>query len=187
MLQNPGGLTNPEKILLQIGLKEGITVADFGCGHGYFTIPAGKMIGKEGKIYAVDVLAECLEAVHSSARLEGVINVLTMRGNLEVLGGSGIKDEIVDLVLLHNILFQSQKKADIMKESGRVLKSGGNLVVIDWLPLLDATGESTVFGPQGGWRLSVEEAKKIAREEGLTFSRSLDAGEYQYGLVFVKP
>ncbi len=162
-------------------------MADFGCGHGYFTIPAGKIIGGEGKIYAVDILAECLEAVHSSARLEGVINILTMRGNLETLGGSGIKDGVVDLVLLHNVLFQSQKKTDILREASRVLKSGGSLVVIDWLPPLDATSGSPTFGPQGGWRISAEEAKKITQEEGLTFERSLDTGEYHYGLIFIKP
>jgi len=183
MLQGAGSLASPEKMLSQIGLKEGITVADFGCGHGFFTIPAGKIIGKEGKIYAIDVLAECLEAVHSRARLEGIVNILTTRGNLEVPGGSGIKDGVADLVLLHNVLFQSQKKADILKEVVRVLKLNGSLVVIDWLPAPDAT---SAFGPQGGWRLSVEEAKKIAQEEGLAFNRSLDAGEYQYGLVFIK-
>ena len=182
-----GGFINPEKILLQIGLKEGITVADFGCGHGYFTLPAGKIIGGEGKVYAVDVLAECLEAIHSRAKLEGVINILTMRGNLETPGGSGIKDGVVDLALLHNVLFQSRKKADILKEADRVLKSGGSLVVIDWLPALDTTGGSSAFGPQDGWRLSAEEAKKITQEEGFSFDRSLDAGEYHYGLIFIKP
>jgi len=181
-----GGFMNPEKILLQIGLKEGITVADFGCGHGYFTIPAGKIIGGEGKVYAVDVLTECLEAIHSRAKLEGVINILTMRGNLEKLGGSGIKDGVVDLVLLHNVLFQSEKKADILKEADRVLKSGGNLVVIDWLPIAESTGGTSFFGPQEGWRISAEEAKKITQEEGLAFDRSLDAGEYHYGLIFIK-
>jgi len=186
LIQGTGGFINPEKILLQIGLKEGITVADFGCGHGYFTIPAGKIIGKEGKIYAVDVLAECLEAVHSSARLENVVNILTMRGNLESFGGSGIKDGIVDLVLLHNVLFQSQKKTDILKESKRVLRSGGSLVVIDWLPALDTIGGSSSFGPQGGWRISAQEAKKITQEEGLVFNQNLDAGEYHYGLIFIK-
>jgi len=186
-MNGTGGFISPEKILLQIGLKEGTTIADFGCGHGYFTIPAGKIIGKEGKIYAVDVLTECLEAVHSSARLEGVVNILTMRGNLESFGGSGIKDEIVDLVLLHNVLFQSQKKSDIIKESKRVLKSSGILVVIDWLPVLEATGERVSFGLQGGWRISAEEAKKITQEEGFVFDRSLDAGEYHYGLIFTKP
>lgn len=186
-MQGTGGFMNPEKILLQIGLKEGITVADFGCGHGYFTIPAGKIVGGEGKVYAVDVLTECLESIHSRAKLEGVINILTMRGNLEILGGSGIKDGIVDLALLHNVLFQSQKKADIIKESSRVLKSGGSLVVIDWLPIVDSVGGNSFSGPPGGWRISSEEAKKITQEEGLSFSRSLDVGEYHYGLMFIKP
>jgi len=186
IMDGTGGFINPEKILLQVGLKEGTTLADFGCGHGYFTVPAGKIIGKEGKIYAVDILGESLEAVDSRARLEGVVNILTKRGNLEVLGGSGVKDEAVDVVLLHNVLFQSQKKSDILKEASRVLKPSGTLVVIDWLPVFEATGESAVFGPQGGWRISAQEAKRLVGEEGFSFDRSMDAGEYHYGLIFTK-
>lgn len=185
-MNGTGGFINPEKILLQVGLKEGITLADFGCGHGYFTVPAGKIIGKEGKVYAVDILGESLEAVDSRARLEGIVNILTKRGNLEILGGSGIKDGIVDVVLLHNVLFQSQKKLDILKEAGRILKTGGTLVLIDWLPVLEATGESAAFGPQGGWRISVQDAKDLAKEEGFIFDRSMDAGEYHYGLIFTR-
>jgi SAM-dependent methyltransferase len=105
---------------------------------------------------------------------------------LESPGGSGIKDGVVDLVLLHNVLFQSQKKADIIKEAGRVLKTGGTLVLIDWLLTIEAGGNS-FSGPQGGWRISADDAKKIAQAEGLSFQRSLDAGESHYGLIFVKP
>jgi len=89
--------------------------------------------------------------------------------------------------LLHNVLFQSQKKADILKEAKRVLKPDGRLVAIDWSPIVDVAGGKFAFGPQGGWRIPAEEAKRITQEQGLTFERSLDAGEYHYGLIFIKP
>ena len=176
-----GGFINPKKILENIGLAAGMFVADFGCGHGYFALPAAKIAGEQGKIFAVDVLAEALEAVKSQAQLQGALNIEVMRGDLEVTGGSKIGTEAVDMVLLHNVLFQSQKKMEILREAKRVLKAGGRLELIEWRP------EKNTFGPKEGWRLAVPEAKKLAGDEGFNFEREFDAGEYHFGLIFVKP
>ena len=175
-----GGFINPQKVIEQIGLKEGMKVADFGCGHGYFTIPVAKLVGSEGKVYAIDVLLEALEAVRSRAQLEGAANIETVRGNLEIAGGSGLPDNSVDFVLLHNVLFQAQKKSEIIKEAKRVLKLGGIFALVDWQKELAA------IGPESGWRLSFDEARALAQEERFVFNRSFDAGQYHFGLIFVK-
>ena len=48
-------LRNPHKLLKAAELKPGQKVLEVGCGPGFFTIPAAKLVGKEGFIYAVDV------------------------------------------------------------------------------------------------------------------------------------
>jgi ubiquinone/menaquinone biosynthesis C-methylase UbiE len=47
-------LQNPQKILKPF-IKEGMTVADLGCGPGFFTIEMAKMVGNNGKVTAVDL------------------------------------------------------------------------------------------------------------------------------------
>ena len=54
----------PEQTLLSLGLKEGDIMADIGCGIGYFAVPASKIVGKSGKVFAMDILPEMLEEVH---------------------------------------------------------------------------------------------------------------------------
>lgn len=183
-----GGFINPEKVLAQLDIKEGMKIADFGCGHGYFSLPVAKIVKNNGHVWAIDVLNDSLEYVRSMAQSENISNIETIRGNLETVGGSKIADNAADRVLLHNILFQSQKKIDIIKEAKRVLKSGGFLEVMDWLPVSSNQGESkkATFGPQEGWRISAEEARRLAETEGFSFYKNFDAGEYHYGLIFIK-
>lgn len=180
-MNGTGGFISPQKVIDQIGLKKNMKVADFGCGHGYFTLPVARLVGGDGKVYAVDILTEALDAVRSSIKMAGISNVDTLRGNLEMVGGSGLPEGSVDLVLLHNVLFQSQKKPEIVREVKRVLKLGGTFALVDWRKDISS------IGPPGGWRLSFDEAKNLAQEEGFVFNRVFDAGEYHFGLIFVKP
>ena len=44
-------------------VKQGFTVIDIGPGMGYFTIPLLKLVGKDGKVIAVDIQEKMLAAI----------------------------------------------------------------------------------------------------------------------------
>jgi tRNA A58 N-methylase Trm61 len=56
---------DPARIISQIDISLGATVADFGCGSGYFSFEFSKAVGPDGKVYALDILPQALEAVPS--------------------------------------------------------------------------------------------------------------------------
>lgn len=175
-----GGFLRPEEILRSnIVIRQGWIIADLGCGSGYFTIPLARAVGNQGKIYAVDVLSSALESVRSRAKLEGIFNIETIRANAEADGGTTIKDGLCDLVILSNILFQSGKKMDIMKEASRIIKSGGSLVIVEW-------NQNISFGPPANQRVKESYLRKMAMDLNLDFMKAFDAGTYHYGLVFSK-
>ena len=178
MPEGTGGFSQPGTILEQLDINDNMIVADFGCGHGYFTLPLSVLVS-QGKVYALDVVEEALEAVRSQAQLEGAINIETIRCNLEILGGSKLTQDSIDLVILANILFLSQKKSAILKEAKRVLKIGGQIVLIEWI-----TG--SVLAPKQGWFISKEEARKLVEAEGLTLDKELPMDNQHYGMVFSK-
>lgn len=177
-MKEVNGLLGPKAILEQLDLRDNMQIADFGCGNGYFSIPMAKII-PQGKVYALDVVEETLEAVNSQAKLEKITNIVTARCNLEILGSSKLKDESIDFVLMRNILFQSKKKSEIIKEAERVLKKEGQLVLIEWIP-----GSS--LAPNHGWFISKEEIQKLIEIEGLSLDRELELDHQHYGLVFKK-
>ncbi len=123
---------NVQRVVDGLGISEGMRIADFGCGSGMFTIALAKKTGKDGRVLALDVQEPPLETVREKAKSEGLANIDTIRSNLEVVGGSSIPNGSQDMVLMANILFQSTKKAEILKEAHRVLKEGGILVMIEW-------------------------------------------------------
>lgn len=175
-----GGFLHPEKITGEFGVREGMSVAHFGSGAGYFTIILGRMVGESGKLYALDIQETALDNVRVKAKALGLENIETIRANLEVMGSSGLPDDSQDMVLLANILFQSDKKAEIIREAKRVLKGLGRLVLIDWK--LGSGG----FGPPDERRTDEIAMRSLVTGEGLTFEKSIDAGQFHYGMSFKK-
>lgn len=172
---------NPNKIVPRFGLKEGMHVADFGVGSGFFTVIMAKAVGEKGSVTALDVLEPALEIVRHKAELEGLENINFIRANLEAERGSKLEDNSQDFVLLANILFQSQQKDDIIKEALRVAKSGRNIVIIDWKKRVGGLG-----GPPEEFRTDPGGMKAIAENSGLKFVNEFDTGQYHFGLTFIK-
>jgi ubiquinone/menaquinone biosynthesis C-methylase UbiE len=172
------GFVNPEEVLSQLELQKEMIAADFGSGSGGWVIPLAKKL-EDGKVCAIDVLEEPLSALKSKAKIEKISNIETIRANIEAKEGSGLKENLLDLVLMTNILFEVENKKAIFDEAKRVLKKNGKILVVDWKP------ESAV-GPKEK-RISPEELKKVAKNAGLTLEKDFQAGDYHYGLVFTKP
>lgn len=171
------GFLNPIEVLKHLKLHKDMTVVDFGCGSGGWSIPLAKKL-EDGLVYAIDILEEPLSALKSRAALEKVSNIRTIRANVEDKAGSTLSVESVDLVLMTNLLFQIEKKKEVFAEAKRILKNGGKILVVDWKP-------DSPQGPEKG-RISEKEVKKIAEEFGFELEKEFEAGIYHYGLIFEK-
>ena len=171
---------DPAKILSQIGVSPGAIVADFGCGSGYFSFEFAKAVGPEGKVYALDILPQALEAVSSQSKLMGVHNIVTKRANLEREGGSALGLASVDWVVLKDMLFQNEHKNIIIAEMARVLKPGGHAVVMEWNP------KASAIGPDKKLRIDPEELKTLLLAAGLSLEKSFPAGGYHYAFLMKK-
>lgn len=175
-----GGFLNPGLIVNEFGIMPGMSVADFGSGAGYFTILMAERVGKEGRVYALDIMESALDSVREKAKAAGLENIEVIRTNLEVAGSSGLSDQSQDMVLLANILFQSDKKSEIIKEAKRSLKDNGSLIIIDWKK--GAGG----FGPPDSLRTDETAMRSLATGEGLIFDGVFNAGQFHFGMIFRK-
>ena len=111
--------------LKSVGLKDGMTVLDFGCGAGDYTVVAAKLVGKSGKVYALDVDEAILEQVKVKLKREGLQNVTIICGDEEI----ALADESMDVILLYDVIHLVKGKEDLIKRLHRMLKPNGILSV----------------------------------------------------------
>ena len=161
----------PEKLLRELGLSEGMTIADIGCGPGFFTIPAAQIVGPTGVTLAADIQGEMLSAVRSRALEHGLSNVRIVKTNDRDIP---IPPGTCDFALLAFTLHEIEHRASFLHRAARALKPGGRLIALEWDKV-----EGPVGPPQED-RISPEELMADAQAAGLRMvdERSLTADQY---------
>lgn len=170
--------SDPTKNLEQFGLRVGQTVADLGSGSGHYTIASAKIVGEDGKVYAVDIQKDILARVKNDANKIGLFNVEVVWGDIEKEKGVGLKDHAVDAVIISNLMFQISDKEAVAREASRILKPGGKLLMVDWS---DAFGG---LGPIEGAIFPREQAVALFGNSGFSVDKDIDAGAHHYGIIF---
>ena len=168
-------------ILHKIAVKEGDHIAELGCGHfGYFVFPVAKLLGKNGILYAVDILPGVLDEIKKRAHTENLPQIRTIWSNLEIFKGTKIESSSLDTALLINTLNQSEKKTEIIREAVRLMKQGGKILIVDWKK------DALLFGPKLENRLNISALKQAAPKLSLTIIEEFEVGEKFHALLLKK-
>jgi len=113
------------EILEKAGIKRGKTVLDFGCGSGTYTIPAAKIVGEKGIVYALDKDKKVLDKLTQKAESVGLRNI--KRTDTSSKLKIPLHDESVDIVLLYDVFHsyyfsQVADRRKLLEEVRRVSK-----------------------------------------------------------------
>lgn len=115
---------NPRaNILKEVGIKQGFKVLDFGCGPGGYVLPASKLVGETGKVYALDITPLAIKMVRHIVEKNGLKNVETILSDC----ATGLPSESLDVALLYDVFHGLENKEAVLKELHRVLKKDGLL------------------------------------------------------------
>jgi ubiquinone/menaquinone biosynthesis C-methylase UbiE len=121
----------PMKILQGAEIHPGQKVLEIGCGTGFFTITAAKLIGDQGCLVAMDVLSESVELVSKKVQNANLKNVRVVKGDAM---DTGLDAESFNMVLLFGVIPAPMLPLKrLLTEMHRVLKREGRLAV--WPPI----------------------------------------------------
>jgi len=135
---------NPDVIWEKAGLNSPQVLIDIGAGTGFFALLFSKKMGK-GKIYACDISEEMLAWMNNNLPLESkrIVIPVKMEENSVPLS-----DGTADLVYMINLHHELEEPLRVLKESHRLIRKGGKLMIIDWKK------EETPEGPPLGLRVT---------------------------------
>ncbi len=168
--------TDPLKNLKAFGLKEDDVVADLGAGTGFYAVAAGHMV-KRGKVYAIEVQKDFLMTIKDKVKEAHLSNVEIIWGDISKIGGTKLRDGIIDAVIASNVLFQVEDKGQFILEIKRILKPKGKALVIDW-------SQSSVMG--GAAIVPKNKALEMFEKKGFVLDREINAGDHHYGMILIK-
>ncbi|MGQ9680639.1 MAG: class I SAM-dependent methyltransferase [Candidatus Bathyarchaeia archaeon] len=115
------------EFLENVGLKTGQVVLDFGCGSGTYTIPAAKLVGEAGSVYALDIDKNALTKLEKKAERYGLKNIIRIDAQEE--GDIPLESESMDFILLIDVLHEIKDRDKLLEKLYRLLKRGGLLIV----------------------------------------------------------
>ncbi len=165
---------DPQKFWRSAGLRTGQCVVDIGAGSGFYAFPAGKIVGRSGCVFAVDVSPELVTLLFERRAELDQLNVTPVHSTARRIP---LPNRVADMVLLANVLHGIPPAT--LREAVRLLAPRGSLVNVDWKK------ESTPGGPPVEHRLSPAEAEAVLGHYGLREVRRFAAGPYHYAARFI--
>ncbi len=163
--------------LESLGLREGMTFMDIGCGYGFFTIPAAQIVGEKGKVYAVDISASSIGQLKRDAVKRGLKNIQPEIAEAEE---TVFCHGCADIVFYNTVLHDFRDPAKVLVNAKTMIKPDGKLINVDWKKKL------TPVGPPMHIRFSEEHAATLIKQAGFTIKSVKDL-ESDFYIIEAKP
>lgn len=119
----------PRRVMDELGIKSGMTVADVGAGIGYFTLKIAQRLGETGKIFASDIDSEALSFLDERRKEAGLNNITIIQGRED---NPLIPEASVDLILIVNTINYVKEKKTFLDNLRSSLKKDGKVVFVQW-------------------------------------------------------
>lgn len=174
-------ILDPQRILNVIGLKKGDIFLDAGSGDGYMSLAASKIVGEEGKVYAVDIWEESMNNLKKEIEKETIQNIETIIA--DITKEIPVEDEIIDICYMGNVLHgfvENDEVESVMKEVSRIIKPDGIFAVVEFKKI-----ENTP-GPPMHVKMTPDEVKEIVQNYQFEVKEAAEVGTYHYSVISIK-
>ncbi len=110
------------------GIREGMTVVDYGCGPGRYTVQFARLVGEKGRVIAVDIKDLCLKEAQRRLAGEKLCNA-----EFKLARGydSGVDSGVADMVFALDMFFKIKDPTTFLQELARIGKDGAVLIIDD--------------------------------------------------------
>jgi protein-L-isoaspartate O-methyltransferase len=174
----------PGATLRDLGLASGESVAEVGCGSGYFALPAARIAESE-PVYAVDLDETLLDELDELAEQQDIENVIPIHGDARNL--TGVLPEPVTTLVVANTFHGVDDQSGLVEQAVEVIESGGRLIVVNWheRPRETTTVGGERRGPPTELRMTPGETEEaVLSAAPFERNQQVELPPYHYALVF---
>ncbi|HEX7446076.1 MAG TPA: class I SAM-dependent methyltransferase [Pirellulales bacterium] len=172
-----------DTLIEALKIKPGQAVCDMGCGNGFYTLRMARLVGKDGRVLAVDVQPEMLHLLDLRAKAEQIENIEPIQGTLI---DPKLPEGEVDLILLVDVYHEFSHPEQMLQAMRRALKPHGRLALVEFrledpevpIKLLHKMSKAQIMKelPPNGFKL-VEEYEKLPWQHVMFFERDEEREE----------
>jgi ubiquinone/menaquinone biosynthesis C-methylase UbiE len=117
------------EMIAALGVRPGQVVCDLGCGNGFHALKLAELVGKEGRVVAVDIQREMLVLLEARAKEADVGNIKTV---LSLPHDPKLDEASVDLILLVDVYHEFSHPQQMLAGMRRALKKGGRIALVEF-------------------------------------------------------
>jgi 2-polyprenyl-3-methyl-5-hydroxy-6-metoxy-1,4-benzoquinol methylase len=116
-------------LLKALGVKPGQTVCDMGCGNGFYTLKLAELVGKKGKVLAVDIQPEMLHLLDIREQEAGLDNIDPILGTP---ADPRLEEGSIDLILCVDVYHEFSHPEHMLVAMRKALKPEGRLALVEF-------------------------------------------------------
>lgn len=175
------GTFDPLLVFDELGLKKGDRLMDAGCGTGYMSMIASRMVGPTGSILALDEDEWSLDILMKRVEFGSLKNIMPKVH--DITKPIDIDLRPYDHILLTNVMhgfilnYETDHVMDFLNDH---IKDEGQICVIDFKK------QETEMGPPVDHRIDRDQMISIFKDNGLIAVKVLDLSPSHYMLIFQK-
>jgi ubiquinone/menaquinone biosynthesis C-methylase UbiE len=118
--------TSVWSLLDEFGIEQGQVVVDYGCGPGSYLRHASELVGREGRVFALDIHKLAIKAVTKRISKEQLSNVTPMVTNGKK---TPLADGTADVIYALDMFHMVSNPQAFLAELNRICKSEGSLFI----------------------------------------------------------
>ena len=168
-------ILDASNVLRAIGLVEGDKFIDAGCGDGFISIAASKIVKNRGKVYSLDAYEPGLDILRKKISQNRIENIKVILADMTV--AIPLNDEIANKCVMVNVLhgFASEGTlGPVLSEIKRILQPGATFAVVEF------NKSEGPPGPPYNIRLSPEDVETILEDYKFSIGGTQEVGKYHY-------
>ena len=167
---------NPQEMLDQLNLKDGLVVCDLGSGDGYHTLQIAPRVGPTGKVMAVDIQPQMLQELSRKLAEKKIDNVETVLGEL---WDPKLPEKSVDLVLMVDVYHEFSHPVQMLAALRKALKPNGLIALVEF------RAEDPTVSIKAEHKMSKAQILKEYTANGFSVAKEYDRLPWQH-LMFMQ-